>query len=82
MDRNFANKNINKNLTYTANRQKPTGQGMTQGYISKPATPAVPAVVAAAAALSAAGTPPRAQRPVRGLTGIQRRPVTRNMGRQ
>lgn len=53
LNRNFTNKNINKNLTYTANRQKLTGQAMTQGYINKPATPAV------AAALSAAGTPIR-----------------------
>ena len=84
LNRNFANNNINKNLTYTANRQKLTGQDMTQGYVykDKPGTPAVATVTSAAAALSAAGTPPRAQRPVRGLTGIQRRPVTRNMGRQ
>jgi hypothetical protein len=79
LNRNFTNKNINKNLTYTANRQKLTGQAMTQGYINKPATPAVVAPVAAAAALSAAGTP------VRGGQGIPmrptRRPVTRNMGR-
>ena len=54
---------------------------MTQGYINKPATPAVVAPVAAAEALSAAGTPARAPRPVRGLPGITRRPVTRNMGR-
>jgi hypothetical protein len=44
LDRNFANNNINKNLTYNANRQKLTGQVMTQGYINKPATPAVAAV--------------------------------------
>jgi len=79
LNRNFTNKNINKNLTYTANRQKLTGQAMTQGYINKPATPAVVAPVAAAAALSAAGTP------TRGGQGIPmrptRRPVTRNMGR-
>jgi hypothetical protein len=88
LDRNFTNKNMNKNLTYTANRQKLTGQGMTQGYINKPSTPAVAAVVVAAApataaaALSAAGTPPRAPaRAPRPVTGIQRRPVTRNMGR-
>ena len=81
LNRNFTNKNINKNLTYTANRQKLTGQAMTQGYINKPATPAVVAPVAVAAALSAAGTPARAPRPVRGLPGITRRPVTRNMGR-
>ena len=55
LNRNFTNKNINKNLTYTANRQKLTGQAMTQGYINKPATPAV----AAPAALSVAGTPIR-----------------------
>ena len=66
LNRNFANNNINKNLTYTASRQKLTGQGMTQGYINKPATPAVAAAalpVTGAAALSAAGTPIR--RPVR-----------------
>lgn len=63
LNRNFANNNINKNLTYTANRQKLTGQGMTQGYVYKPATPAVTAVAEAAAALSAAGTPIR--RPAR-----------------
>jgi hypothetical protein len=47
LNRNFTNKNINKNLTYTANRQKLTGQDMTQGYINKdkPGTPAVVAVV-------------------------------------
>ena len=78
LNRNFTNDNINKNLTYTANRQKLTGQAMTQGYINKPA---VVAPVAAAAALSAAGTPARAPIPVRGLPGITRRPVTRNMGR-
>jgi hypothetical protein len=80
LNRNFTNKNINKNLTYTANRQKLTGQAMTQGYINKPATPAVVAPVAVAAALSAAGTP------VRGGQGIPmrptRRPVTRNMRQQ
>ena len=58
LNRNFTNNNINKNLTYNANRQKLTGQAMTQGYINKPATPAVAAAVAAAVA-------PRAQRPVR-----------------
>jgi hypothetical protein len=85
LNRNFANNNINKNLTYTANRQKLTGQDMTQGYVykDKPGTPAVPAVVAAAAALSAAGTPARVPRG----QGIPMRPtrrplpVTRNMGR-
>jgi len=56
LNRDFTNNNINKNLTYTANRQKLTGQGMTQGYINKPATPAVAAAVAAA---------PRAQGPTR-----------------
>ena len=45
LNRNFTNKNINKNLTYTANRQKLTGQAMTQGYINKPAVVA-PVVVA------------------------------------
>ena len=47
LNRNFTNKNMNKNLTYTANRQKLTGQAMTQGYINKdkPATPAVVAAV-------------------------------------
>ena len=79
LNRDFTNNNINKNLTYTANRQKLTGQAMTQGYINKPATPAVVAPVAVAAALSAAGTP------TRGGQGIPmrptRRPVTRNMGR-
>ena len=36
-------------MTYTANRQKLTGQGMTQGYVNKdkPGTPAVAEVVAA-----------------------------------
>jgi hypothetical protein len=40
---NFTNKNMNKNLTYTANRQKLTGQDMTQAYINKdkPGTPEV-----------------------------------------
>ena len=82
LDRNFTNNNINKNLTYSANRQKLTGQGMTQGYINKPATPTVAAAalpVTGAAALSAAGTP------ARGGQGIPirrtRRPVTRNLGR-
>ena len=46
LNRNFTNKNINKNLTYTANRQKLTGQAMTQGYINKD-KPGTPAVVAA-----------------------------------
>ena len=43
LDRNFTNNDINKNLTYTANRQILTGQGMTQAYINKdkPATPAI-----------------------------------------
>ena len=86
LNRNFANNNINKNLTYTASRQKLTGQAMTQGYINKPATPAVAAVAAtapltSAAVLSAEGTPARAPRgqgiPIRPT----RRPVTRNMGR-
>ena len=45
LNRNFTNKNINKNLTYTANRQKLTGQDMTQGYIYKD-KPTIPAVVA------------------------------------
>jgi hypothetical protein len=35
LNRNFTNNNINKNLTYSANRQKLTGQGMTQGYVNK-----------------------------------------------
>ena len=60
LDRNFTNNNINKNLTYSANRQKLTGQGMTQGYINKPATPAV------------AATAPRAQGPTR----RRRRPLS------
>jgi hypothetical protein len=51
LNRNFINKNINKNLTYTANRQKLTGQDMTQGYVykDKPETPAVAAVSPAVA---------------------------------
>lgn len=81
LNRNFANNNINKNLTYTANRQKLTGQDMTQGYVYKPATPAVTAVAEAAAALSAAGTPPRAPRGQGIPMRPTRRPVTRNMGR-
>ena len=50
LNRDFTNNNINKNMTYTANRQKLTGQGMTQGYVNKdkPGTPAVAEVVAAA----------------------------------
>jgi hypothetical protein len=50
LNRDFTNNNINKNLTYTANRQKLTGQAMTQGYINKdkPGTPAVPTVTATA----------------------------------
>jgi hypothetical protein len=50
LNRDFTNNNINKNMTYTANRQKLTGQAMTQGYINKdkPATPAVAEVAAAA----------------------------------
>ena len=44
LNRNFTNNNINKNLTYSANRQKLTGQGMTQGYVNKDK----PAAVAAA----------------------------------
>ena len=83
LNRNFTNNNINKNLTYTANRQKLTGQGMTQGYIQqvglKP--PAVVAPVTAAAALSAAGTPARAPRGQGIPMRPTRRPVTRNMGR-
>ena len=47
LNRNFTNNNINKNLTYTANRQKLTGQAMTQGYINKD-KPAVAEVAAAA----------------------------------
>jgi hypothetical protein len=86
LDRNFTNKNMNKNLTYNANRQKLTGQGMTQGYINKPATPAVAVAPAtAAAALSAAGTPVRAPRgqgiPIR-PPARRPRPVTRNMRQQ
>ena len=48
LNRDFTNNNINKNLTYTANRQKLTGQAMTQGYINKdkPGTPVVAAPVA------------------------------------
>lgn len=83
LNRNFTNNNINKNLTYTANRQKLTGQGMTQGYIQqvglKP--PAVVAPVTAAAALSAAGTPARAPRGQGIPMRPTRRPVTRSMGR-
>ena len=83
LNRNFTNNNINKNLTYTANRQKLTGQDMTQGYIykDKPTIPAVVAPVTAAAALSAAGTPARAPRGQGIPMRPTRRPVTRNMGR-
>ena len=83
LNRNFTNKNINKNLTYTANRQKLTGQDMTQGYIykDKPTIPAVVAPVTAAVALSAAGTPARAPRGQGIPMRPTRRPVTRNMGR-
>jgi hypothetical protein len=54
LNRNFTNDNINKSLTYTASRQKLTGQGMTQGYVNKdkPATAA-----AAAAAVAVVGSP-------------------------
>lgn len=64
LDRNFTNKNMNKNMTYTANRQKLTGQAMTQGYINKPATPAVAAAVVAAAPAGArsSSTVPRGTR--------------------
>jgi len=64
LNRNFTNNNINKNLTYTANRQKLTGQAMTQGYINKPATPAVAAAVVAAAPAGArsSSTVPRGPR--------------------
>ena len=50
LNRDFTNNNINRNLTYTANRQKLTGQAMTQGYINKdkPGTPAVATVTATA----------------------------------
>ena len=81
LNRNFANNNINKNLTYTANRQKLTGQDMTQGYVykDKPRTPAVTAVAptvapTAAAALSAAGTPIRrpARAPIRRDSDVSR----------
>ena len=50
LNRDFTNNNINKNMTYTANRQKLTGQDMTQAYINKdkPGTPAVAEVAAAA----------------------------------
>lgn len=77
LNRNFANNNINKNLTYTANRQKLTGQDMTQGYVykDKPGTPAVtPTVATAAAALSAAGTPIRrpARAPIRRDSDVSR----------
>jgi hypothetical protein len=62
LNRNFANNNINKNLTYTANRQKLTGQDMTQGYVykDKPRTPAVTAVTETGARSSS--TVPRAPR--------------------
>jgi len=73
LNRDFTNNNINKNLTYTANRQKLTGQGMTQGYVNKdkPGTAAAAAVAAAPAAVgataeataSAAGTPIQPRRP-------------------
>ena len=62
LNRNFTNNNINKNLTYTANRQKLTGQAMTQGYINKPATPAVAAALVAAAP-AGARRPARRRRP-------------------
>jgi len=67
LNRDFTNKNINKNLTYTVNRQKLTGQDMTQGYVykDKPATPAVstPATATVPATPSTSfskrmGTPP------------------------
>jgi hypothetical protein len=66
LNRDFTNNNINKNMTYTANRQKLTGQDMTQAYINKD-KPATPAVAAAAVA------PVNNTRP--------RRPVGRPIGR-
>ena len=68
LNRNFTNDNINKNLTYTANRQKLTGQGMTQGYVNKdkPGTAAAAVAVVgtpAEATASAAGTPIQPRRP-------------------
>jgi hypothetical protein len=65
LNRDFTNNNINKNLTYTANRQKLTGQDMTQGYINKdkPGTPSVTEVVEAAAAV--VNTTRRPGRPTR-----------------
>ena len=64
LNRNFTNNNINKNLTYSANRQKLTGQAMTQGYINKPATPAVAAAAVAAVAPRAQGPTRRRRRPL------------------
>ena len=83
LNRNFTNNDINKNLTYTANRQKLTGQGMTQGYTQQAGLkpPAVVPPVTAAAALSTAGTPARAPRGQGIPMRPTRRPVTRNMGR-
>ena len=65
LNRDFTNNNINKNMTYTANRQKLTGQGMTQGYVNKdkPGTPAVAEVVAAAPVVNTR-RPARPGRPV------------------
>ena len=61
LNRNFTNQNINKNLTYTANRQKLTGQDRTQGYIHKPAVPAVPAVTPITHVISFSTRQPRQQ---------------------
>jgi hypothetical protein len=65
LNRDFTNNNINKNMTYTANRQKLTGQGMTQGYVNKdkPGTPAVEEVVAAAPVVVNTRRPGRPARP-------------------
>jgi hypothetical protein len=65
LNRDFTNNNINKNLTYTVNRQKLTGQTMTQGYINK----------------DKPGTPARAPRGQGIPMRPTRRPVTRSMGR-
>ena len=81
LNRNFTNDNINKNLTYNANRQKLTGQGMTQGYVNKDkpgtAAAAVAAPATAEATASATGTPIQPRRP-RG-PGRKRRDEVQNL---
>jgi hypothetical protein len=65
LNRDFTNNNINKNLTYTANRQKLTGQDMTQGYINKdkPGTPTVGVVTTTAPVAVNTRRPGRPARP-------------------